>query len=66
MGNFYGKREEEPQQEFKEPKMAEENLNIPSDTKDKLKEKETKGQIEELEGSNINQEENPQPIIKAK
>ena len=64
MGNFYGKREEEPQQEFKEPKMAEENLNIPSDTKDKLKEKETKGQIEELEGSNINQEENPQPIIK--
>ena len=64
MGNFYGKREEEPQQEFKEPKMAEENLNIPSDTKDKLKEKETKGQSEELEGSNINQEENPQPIIK--
>ena len=51
MGNIYQKNEDSDSKEFKEPQMATEKLDIPSDTKEKEEQKEIKEEIE-------NQEEN--------
>ena len=62
MGNF-GFKKDEDQQDLKEPKMAAEKLDIPSDTKEQEKEKEEPKETQEHQQENP-EEESPQPIIK--
>ena len=63
MGNLYQKKEDN--QEFKEPKLATEKLDIPSDTRENMEKEESKEIKEELEKQNENEEEeNPQEEIK--
>ena len=57
MGNIYQKNEDNDSKEFKEPQMATEKLDIPSDTKEKEEQKEIK---EEIENQEEKHEENPE------